>query len=68
MTAHVALWLWKLICAHQIAVALLLGWTFSAYVTVYVPSPTPSSGRFYIFWYNLMHMVAANIDKLKSKN
>ncbi|HEV1992512.1 MAG TPA: hypothetical protein VGR34_06575 [Candidatus Dormibacteraeota bacterium] len=68
MTLKIAIALWTFLCAHQVIVTMLAGWIFSAYVTVIVTPPKPTSGRFYLLWYNLMHTAAANLDKLKGKN
>jgi hypothetical protein len=63
--------IWKFLVAHQLilasAVTAICYWMFSAYASVLKPPPPMSSLRSQ-WWYELVHLAAANLDKLKGKS
>ena len=60
-------WLWKFILAHKLtavgAGAYSSSWMFSAYASQ-LKEPVPMGNRLYAWWYAVVHLAAANIDRL----
>jgi hypothetical protein len=60
------IWLWKFLVAHQVAAAIVASWMFSAYASQLTP-PLAMGNRFYAWWYSVVHLAAANLDRLRGK-
>lgn len=62
--------LWKLLAAHQLAVAgaaaAVSSWAVSAYASTLV-EPPPGSPRRAVFWYRFVHTAAGNLDRLRGR-
>lgn len=66
MNLSATTWLWKFLVAHQLGIALLLSWMFSAYASQ-LREPLPMGNRFYAWWYAVVHLVAANLDRFRGR-
>jgi hypothetical protein len=70
-TSEIWKFLWKFLIAHQlIAISMVTAiayWSFSAYASVLKPPP-PMSSICSQWWYAVVHLAAANLDKLKGKS
>ncbi|HLX52870.1 MAG TPA: hypothetical protein VKR58_02960 [Aquella sp.] len=48
---------------HQIIVSVISFWIFSSFIGA-LPTPGPKSPIYYVFLFNFMHLLAANILRI----
>jgi hypothetical protein len=57
--------LWSFIVAHQVLVTLVVGYTWSAFISA-LPAPQINSSPFYVFIFRFFNVLAANISRAQS--